>query len=282
MTVNISSVNQVGDSAIFHQKSFSIRSALLIQESHYFAKALGHDFEEGRKSLVEMEDVDTDAFRHFVNYLYRDKLSVNTVDKFNDEAWVVLARAYVLGDRLGALGFTDVVLEPFCHTFAEMNHRKQTVFDLLELVCTELPSRTEAHQLRQVVLQYAALKMGRFRKDKRFEELLRGFCTVGLDARNPVVKLDYAETRFAPDYEMEPRSDTDDHVEPPKPRPSSTEALSEHAERVYRALNRQPGQFFTNRALADLVGQSRTLTGKAIGELRHFRRICLIEGTHSQ
>lgn len=81
---------------------------LLCHVSTYFKAALKGGFEEAREKWVTLKDADPSAFELFVLWLYKGRLF--KLDKFG-EVNMVVVKAWVLGDRLGASSFQDCIMK---------------------------------------------------------------------------------------------------------------------------------------------------------------------------
>ncbi|MCJ1353341.1 MAG: hypothetical protein MMC33_003326 [Icmadophila ericetorum] len=153
-------------------KTFQIHSALLIHESDRLAKDVTGGFnEEGTKTVV-LDEEDPELFGYFVEYLYRDGWVTKEAAKHNTD-YVVLARLYALAERLQAKVFQRAALRQFTASFnSGLKIPDQSVCDLLDIACGELPERVEEDPLRAQIFWFAALHLTQLREYGYFLRLL--------------------------------------------------------------------------------------------------------------
>lgn len=92
------------------KRSFGIHKALLVDASDYFAKATTGDWSEARTKVHTFEDVNVQVFEVFVRWLYT--ATIELIDAGDVDQILVLA--WVLGDRLQARHFKNVVINALC------------------------------------------------------------------------------------------------------------------------------------------------------------------------
>lgn len=97
--------------------TFHVHESIICGSSEYFKRALNGPWRESKERRVVFEDVESDTFNTYVNFLYRDKIPVrsNLKDE-TDETFLLLAKAYVLGDMLQDGRFKDASLDAIAHT----------------------------------------------------------------------------------------------------------------------------------------------------------------------
>ncbi|KAJ4319584.1 hypothetical protein N0V94_003817 [Neodidymelliopsis sp. IMI 364377] len=91
-----------------------LHCALLTQHSEYFKKAFNGPWKEAQEGVVRLEDVESDPFNTFVDWLYYGKIP-NTDLRFrrlyaigdDDSHDILMLKAIVLGERLLVLGFVE-------------------------------------------------------------------------------------------------------------------------------------------------------------------------------
>ncbi|KAF2000438.1 hypothetical protein P154DRAFT_435014, partial [Amniculicola lignicola CBS 123094] len=96
----------VGDKA----ESFNIHTSLLCSSSAFFQTSLKKEWEDMRKDskTIALQHDDPDAFRMYAHWLYCRKFPLAD-DR--DEAYVQLAKAYVLGESLLDAKFKNTILD---------------------------------------------------------------------------------------------------------------------------------------------------------------------------
>jgi hypothetical protein len=116
MTNNTSSVFVVSDTIIVkvgaEGKKYTLHKKLLLYHSSYFRGALSGGFKETNDGVVLLDDVATDVFDIFVDWLYEKKLP-NCVEANASSYGEVSIRfhSYVLADRLIAPGFKTAIFD---------------------------------------------------------------------------------------------------------------------------------------------------------------------------
>jgi hypothetical protein len=103
------------------EKKYLVHKALLSHHSGYFRGALSSSFKETDNGVIPLDDVDTEVFDVFVNWIYKDQLpecvkqhtpvSVACFDPDAQTKMSVRHRTYVLADRLLVPQLKRVLLE---------------------------------------------------------------------------------------------------------------------------------------------------------------------------
>ncbi|KAL8674154.1 MAG: hypothetical protein Q9168_001448 [Polycauliona sp. 1 TL-2023] len=129
-------------------KTFLIHSELLAHESDRLAMDVKSGFYEGSSRSILLHEEDSELFGYFVEYLYRGEwIAEEQVRRESD--YIVLARLYTLGERLQAHKFQFATLRKFTSSFgSQTSLSDQTVCELLDIACTELPERIHEDPLR--------------------------------------------------------------------------------------------------------------------------------------
>ena len=156
-------------------KTFQLHSDLLAHESDCLAKDVKGGFLEEQSKTIILHEEDPELFGYFVEYLYRSESFVSIIGKNrqNNSDYVILARLYALGDRLQAQRFQHAVLCKFTSFFtSNTNLLDQGICDLLEIVCEQLPEKSNEDPLRAQVFWYAACRLKNLQKYNYFRELL--------------------------------------------------------------------------------------------------------------
>ncbi|KAF2834514.1 hypothetical protein M501DRAFT_590831 [Patellaria atrata CBS 101060] len=119
----------------------------MVQESDRFRNALNGNFNESETEKIDLSDEDLQPFGYFVDYLYRETWLLDTNTKHPSEN-LILTRLYLLGERLQASSFQAVALRKFGTTFrGSVVLDDQSICNLLEIACTELPQRVQENPL---------------------------------------------------------------------------------------------------------------------------------------
>lgn len=93
-------------------KKYTLHERLLVYHSSYFKGALSGRFRETDDGVVPLDDVDTDVFDAFVDWMYEKKLPAYVYTQKDDSATIpVLWHAYILADRLLAAPFKIALFE---------------------------------------------------------------------------------------------------------------------------------------------------------------------------
>ena len=100
-------------------KEYTLHKSLLAHHSGYFRGSLSGNFKETDDGVIPLDDVDTDAFEVFVDWMYKDRLPqcvhrifrVNGFDAGNEAQISIRYRAYVLADRLIIPGLKKALLK---------------------------------------------------------------------------------------------------------------------------------------------------------------------------
>lgn len=91
----------------------SVHRDLLASRSPFFAKALNGYFSEATNGVVNLPDDDPAVFETYRQWLYRAKIACPTVSdsSSNEDAFKLLFKAYVFGDKIQDLDFLDAVMD---------------------------------------------------------------------------------------------------------------------------------------------------------------------------
>jgi len=105
--------------------TFGVHQTLICEKSPFFMAALDGKWKESHKKLVELPEDDVNAFRLYLNWIYKGLLpcgdvatngisDLSPVQKSDvNKEYTVLINAYILGDKLGDLDFADAVIDTF-------------------------------------------------------------------------------------------------------------------------------------------------------------------------
>ncbi|KAK8243559.1 hypothetical protein IWZ00DRAFT_486584 [Phyllosticta capitalensis] len=155
------------------KKTFLIHEDLLCRESDKMNFQLRGPFKEAQTGKIPDCDEDPALFAFFTEYLYRDGWVRKDKTLVHSSEWVLLARLYAMGERLGAKSFQDACLWKFLRDFTrDSSIPDSEIVQLLEII-TELPERnTKDDPLRSAILWYAASKLSRLQKYSAFKNHL--------------------------------------------------------------------------------------------------------------
>ncbi|KAK8175106.1 hypothetical protein IWX90DRAFT_99752 [Phyllosticta citrichinensis] len=165
-----------------NKKTFLIHEDLLCRESDKFNLQLRGPFKEAKTGKIPDCEEDPAHFAFFGEYLYRDGWVEKDGQIEHSSEWVLLARLYAMGERIGAKRFQDACLWKFLRHFTRDSQIADSeVCQLLEIIVTELPERNDnENPLRSVVLWYAASKLSRLQKYSAFKNhLLNSYPDLG-------------------------------------------------------------------------------------------------------
>ncbi|KAL9591265.1 MAG: hypothetical protein Q9179_007897 [Wetmoreana sp. 5 TL-2023] len=153
-------------------KTFLLHSELLAHESDRLAMDVKNGFHEGSSTSILLHEEDSELFGYFVEYLYRGEwIAEEQVRRESD--YIVLARLYTLGERLQAHKFQFATLRKFTSSFgSQTSLSDQSVCELLDIACTELPERIHEDPLRAQIFWYAASQLTRLQSYDFFLQLL--------------------------------------------------------------------------------------------------------------
>ncbi|KAF2473356.1 uncharacterized protein BDR25DRAFT_167467, partial [Lindgomyces ingoldianus] len=91
------------------QRTWFLKRSLLCQHSNFFRAACYGQWEEGNENRIILADEDPRVFADFVDFMQSNIYSLNTlIEGFNMVP--SHAKAWVLGDKLGALSFRTAAL----------------------------------------------------------------------------------------------------------------------------------------------------------------------------
>jgi hypothetical protein len=96
---------------------FSVHEELVCASSAFFKGALSHNWAESQQRSVRLEEEEPDAFEIYLQWLYRGTLPVPKWDRITHKRrsaqadFLLLAKAYVLGDKLQDGDFADTVID---------------------------------------------------------------------------------------------------------------------------------------------------------------------------
>ncbi|KAF1849756.1 uncharacterized protein K460DRAFT_3178 [Cucurbitaria berberidis CBS 394.84] len=94
------------------QKKYTLHRKLLVYHSEYFRSALSGKFRETDDGVIVLNDIDTDAFDIFVDWIYETKLPTRIdTDAPGDGRTSVKYRAYVLAEKLLATDFKRILMD---------------------------------------------------------------------------------------------------------------------------------------------------------------------------
>lgn len=162
-----------------NQKTFLLHSELLAHESHRLAKGVKGGFGEQSTKRILLDEEDPELFGYFVEYLYRRKWLAKE-KTLRDSDYIVIARLYALGERLQADKFQYATLRKFTSSFTVSTPLPdQSVCELLEIACTELPDRVNEDPLREHIFWYAASRLTQLQKYEYFLRLLEIHADLG-------------------------------------------------------------------------------------------------------
>ena len=191
-------------------RTFFIHGALLESESDRLAKDVNGGFREEATRTIVLNEEDPCLFGYFVEYLYETEsrwLDDCTIP--GPETYVISARLYALGERLQAKSFQKAALRKFTKSFNEnLTLADQTVCELLEIACTEIPERVKTDQLTEQIYWYAASRLDSLKSYDYFIKLLdtykglaKEICLRGSSGteRQPYPECPSSPTKFTPE-----------------------------------------------------------------------------------
>ena len=115
---------------------------------------------------------DPGLFGYFVDYLYSDRWLENG-EASRDADYIIFARLYTLGERLQTNDFQRAALRKFTSSLSKgTTLAGQTVCELLEIACTELPERVSEDPLKSQIFWYAASRLTVLQSYDYFLQLL--------------------------------------------------------------------------------------------------------------
>jgi hypothetical protein len=192
-------------------KEYYLHTALVAHESDILETMITTDMQERKQKQITLQE-DADLFRYFVTYLYycknkfwrfyfkvneQDFLSQFYVPVYNrtqncsmfedpyisktskehagmgdDQALIILARLYALGDRLLAGRFKETILFEFTPNLSRVNPSMEVTCELLRIVVMELPSIVKDEPLREHILWYASTRLEQLRIKEEFTALI--------------------------------------------------------------------------------------------------------------
>ncbi|KAK8156550.1 hypothetical protein BKA80DRAFT_345677 [Phyllosticta citrichinensis] len=100
-----------------NKKTFLIHEDLLCRESDKFNLQLRGPFKEAKTGKIPDCEEDPAHFAFFGEYLYRDGWVEKDGQIEHSSEWVLLARLYAMGERIGAKRFQDACLWKFLRHF---------------------------------------------------------------------------------------------------------------------------------------------------------------------
>lgn len=220
-------------------RTFNLHKSLVCKESAFLSKAFHGGFKEASKQECTLPEEDPRMFGYFVEYMYREgwlhddgggqsKNHRNTVyDLIYDyeerrliesklKILLTLTRLYIMGDRLMAKGFQELVLRKFITLMLIFHGKRQLpnkhLCDLLKIVYTEIPDTPREDPLQARVFWLAAAQLRNLQNSDRFPQLLREhpelavkLCMVAGNADKPLQTLPQqvptgsVEKRFKPE-----------------------------------------------------------------------------------
>lgn len=129
-------------------KTSILHSELPAYESDRLAKDVKGRFDEQSTKRILLDEEDSELFGYSVEYLYcREWLAKEEV--LRDSDYIIIARLYTLGERLQAHKFQYATLRKFTSSLTSRTSLSdQSVCDLLEIACTELPDKVNEDSLR--------------------------------------------------------------------------------------------------------------------------------------
>lgn len=132
------------------RESWAIQKALLTRHSLFFHRALLGVFREAYDKIVILPDDDPDAFGRFVPWLY-----TGSYTRSGAEPLLQCAKTWILGDKLGATAFKNLVIETLLD-----DPDYVTEPDDLRYVYAHTPAKSS---LRQYLTDHVALQIMRIR-----------------------------------------------------------------------------------------------------------------------
>ncbi|MCJ1308981.1 hypothetical protein MMC25_002636 [Agyrium rufum] len=187
-------------------RTYLLHSALLARESDTFAIDVYGDFMEKDEQSIKLLDEDPALFGFFVEFMYQNAWVKEDVKRAKE--FCVLARLYCLAERLQAQNFQQAALHKFTKSFGGNNSgprlNEKPICELLDIVCSELPERTNGDPLRDQVFWLAAREVESLRQHEYFKELLSKHVDLG---RYLILRADNSRFRQPnkPSYRMPTR-----------------------------------------------------------------------------
>ncbi|EAT87519.1 hypothetical protein HBI56_122580 [Parastagonospora nodorum] len=107
MVVSDTIIVRVGD----ERKDYTLHKRLLIHHSEYFRGALSGNFRETNDGVITLEDIATEYFDVFVDWLYEKEIPKIKPSALGKGQNSTLLRTYVLADRFMVFGLKNAILK---------------------------------------------------------------------------------------------------------------------------------------------------------------------------
>ena len=110
-----------------YQATFYVHKELVCESSEYFKRLVENKQEQSKKQCVKLRDNGPDAFKIYLQWLYRGTIPLvhNIIRQLN---LPVLAWAYVLGDRLEDGKFRDSVVDSILEICSHLQFKSTDPF----------------------------------------------------------------------------------------------------------------------------------------------------------
>ncbi|CAH0030527.1 unnamed protein product [Clonostachys rhizophaga] len=173
---------------------FTIHENVICASSQFFKKAMSGDWSESRSRSVRLADEDPEIFHIYTQWLYHDTFPVQIDSpgvKGNAE-YLLLAKAYVLGDLLQDGNFKDAVLDAMIEKTTSRLSDGKTLFPVGPVIRHIYDNTMESSEARRLLVDlYTQHGQGDWlRKQACPEDLPKEFlydlAVAVLDKRDPL------------------------------------------------------------------------------------------------
>ncbi|KAK7529867.1 uncharacterized protein J3D65DRAFT_160839 [Phyllosticta citribraziliensis] len=156
------------------RRTFYIHESLLCHASEKLSVQLRGPFKEAQTGKIADCEEDPSLYAFFADYLYHDGWLRDPSKIEDDVEWVLLARLYAMGERLGAKVFQNACLWRFWHSITRYSDIGDSEICQLLATTTELPERSNKDDdpLRSLVLWYTASRISSLRNSQEFKDLI--------------------------------------------------------------------------------------------------------------
>jgi hypothetical protein len=126
MSTNANSAIAVSDTIVVkvgvEEKKYTLHKKLLLHHSSYFRGALSGNFKETDEGVIPLDDVQTDVFDIFVDYIYEKRLPESFYTSRSSPGEIsIRLHAYILADRLMVPELRAAVFNHFFDIYGNKN-----------------------------------------------------------------------------------------------------------------------------------------------------------------
>ncbi|CAG9989478.1 unnamed protein product [Clonostachys byssicola] len=133
---------------------FTIHENVICASSQFFKKAMSGEWSEAKSRSVRLADEDPDVFHIYTQWLYHDTFPVR-VDKPGVEGnaeYLLLAKAYVLGDMLQDGNFKDAILDAMVEKTESKLSNDTTLFPVGPVIRHIYDNTMESSEARRLLV----------------------------------------------------------------------------------------------------------------------------------